>query len=160
MHVNLRKYDGYRKWAALTSIGSDFYHNNELQINIQSKGYPTRPSNDVSIVCMMAEKKFKEIVSSNFKILKSSSIKYLVNAVLQAFLFSGAFSSLNLHAIECSTLENHIFLLIKCIEAKYLEIRFHHASKAFSASIQIKKKPKAVNYLINYFYSVVCDIKY
>ena len=116
MHVNLRKYDGYRKWAALTSIGSDFYHNNELQINIKS----TRPSNDVSIVCMMAEK-FKEIVSSNFKILKSS-IKYLVNAVFQSFLFSDAFSSLNLHAIECSTLEINIFLLIKCIEAKYLEI--------------------------------------
>ena len=49
--------------GALTSIGSDFYHNNESQINIKSKGYPTGPSksNDVSIACMMAEKKFKEI---------------------------------------------------------------------------------------------------
>ena len=42
--------------GALTSIGSDFYHNNESQINIKSKGYPTGPSNDVSIACMMAEK--------------------------------------------------------------------------------------------------------
>ena len=47
--------------GALTSIGSDFYHNNESQINIKSKGYRTGPSNDVSIACMMAEKKFKEI---------------------------------------------------------------------------------------------------
>ena len=100
--------------GALTSIGSDFYHNNELLINIKSEGYLTRPSNDVSIIVfMMAEKKFKEIVSSNYKILKPSSIKYLVNAVLQSFLFSDIFSSLNLHAIECSPLENHIFLLIK-----------------------------------------------
>ena len=47
--------------GALTSIGSDFYHNNESQINIKSKGYPTGPSNDVSIACMMAELKFEEI---------------------------------------------------------------------------------------------------
>ena len=45
--------------GALTSIGSDFYHNNELLINIKSKGYLTRPSNDVSIVFVMAKKKFK-----------------------------------------------------------------------------------------------------
>ena len=31
--------------GALTSIGSDFYRNNELLINIKSKGYLTRPSN-------------------------------------------------------------------------------------------------------------------
>ena len=127
--------------------------------NIKSKGYLTRPSNDVSTVFMMAEKKFKEIVSSNYKILKPSSIKYLVNAVLQLFLFSDIFSSLNLHAIECNPVNNHIFLLIKCITAKYLEIMLQHASKLFSASIQIGKKPKAVNYLINYFYSVFSNIK-
>ena len=61
----------------------------------------------------------------------------LVNAVLRSFLFSDIFSSLNLHEIECSPLENHIFLLIQCIAAIYLEIRFHHASKLFLASIQI-----------------------
>ena len=109
---------------------------------------------------MMAEKKFKEIVSSNYKILKPSSIKYLVNAVLQSFLFSDIFSSLNLHAIECSPLENHIFLLIKCIAAEYLEIRFHFCLNSSQLAFNLEKKSKAVNYLINYFYSVVCNIKY
>ena len=62
---------------------------------------------------MMAEKKFKENVSSNYKILKPSSIKYLVNAVFQSFLFLDIFSSLNLLAIECNPLKNHIFLFYK-----------------------------------------------
>ena len=72
-------------------------------------------------------------------------LKYLVIAVLQSFLFSDIFSSLNLHAIGCSPLENHIFLLIKCMAAKYLEIRFQHASSSSQLAFKLERKPTTVN---------------
>ena len=88
---------------------------------------------------MMAEKEFKEVVSSTHNMFKPYSIMYLVNVITQEFVFSNIFSSLTLHAVECDPHQNNICLLIKCISAKYLEIRFHHASKLFSSNLQHNK---------------------
>ena len=66
-------------------------------------------------------KKFNEVVSSRYNLLKPCSIMYLVNAITQKFVLSNIFSSLTLHAVECDPLQNHNCLLESVLKSLTLK---------------------------------------
>lgn len=126
--------------AALTSTDNNANHN---FINLKSKGGLITPSQDVIDVCLSAENQFRLHVATDCTTVRLHPIIKLVHLVLNSFVHSNVFSSLTLHALECSPLHNHVCLLIKCIAAKYLQLRYFHAAKNYSSNVQHQKNTKS-----------------
>jgi hypothetical protein len=129
--------------SCVSALTTDDTNANHKLINLKSKGGLIVPSQDVIDICLSAENQFRQHVASDCSTFRTYDILKLVNLVLNSFVHSNVFSSLSLHVLECDPMQNHVCLLIKCISAKYLQIRYFHAAKIYTSNVQQEKNTKS-----------------
>jgi len=104
----------------------------------KNRGGLVTPSADVVSVCKLCERTFKAVLASNKNRPPSRTLlrQSLVNEVMAQLIMSDLFTSLNEHSMESDPLNDHRVRLIKLICNQYLTIRFYHAGKVFTHSLQ------------------------
>lgn len=97
---------------------------NSLQLK-KDKGGLHYPSNDVIIICEMAEK----IYASNKLFGAKNPLHHLTQKCLKECLNKNFFINISQHFKDFPLLDNHYSLLIKSICEKYLSVRMHYTVK-------------------------------
>ena len=111
-------------------------------IKLKTKGNLIYPSDDVIDICVMCEKKMREIMSCT-KSLGKAIFHKLVISVLESFKDKQIFTKFTDHMYDSEPLENHIHLLTKAVAEKYLHVRYNYAGKQLTAKLQSQVKVKS-----------------
>jgi len=96
------------------------------------------PSNDVVTVCKMCERCFRTVFQMHSeKPPAGNAVQMrLINQVLSYLIDSDVFLSLNQHSMETDPLHDHRVRLMKIICKQYFGVRFFHAGKVYTLSLQ------------------------
>lgn len=103
---------------------------NSFLLNIKNQGGLTKPSKDVVKLCKLSEIIFK-CHEKEIK-FKEDIISFLVIQASSKIEISSLFSSLNVHILDQSPLDNHLLQIITIILKTYFTIRLHHYNKTLS----------------------------
>ena len=104
----------------------------------KNRGGLLMPSADVVLVCKVCERAFITLFQShNGKPPAGKTVRLtLVNQVMSHFITSDVFASLSEHCMDTNPLSDHRVRLMKLICNQYFTVRFFHAGKAYTQSLQ------------------------
>lgn len=111
-------------------------------IKLKTKGKLINPSDDVIDICIICEKKLREMMSCTKSLVKTDFHK-LVTSVLAVYKDKEIFTNFGYHMYDTDPLDNHIHLLTKAIAEKYLNVRYHYVGKRLTAKLQTQVSVKS-----------------
>ena len=122
----------------------------DLFVTWKSNGGLKLPSDGLLKVCKETEKCVMRMLNVNGGGLPHSCglSNAIANTVLQVCVESRVFSMLDQHMFDSTTVNNHIFNLIKSCAESYVKIRMHHLSKLRNAEMHKKVIRKQFSKLV------------
>jgi len=103
---------------------------NNFLLNIKNQGRLIKPSTDVVKLCKLSETIFKS--HQNEIKCKKDIISYLTIKASSKIQISTLFSSLSVHILDQSPLDNHLLQIVTFIFKTYFTLRLHHHNKTLS----------------------------
>lgn len=115
------------------------YKNESLLIRLKSRGGLIFPSKDVTYICQVGERIFRQHIHEIF--IKKDILKYLINKIFVHTSSCFMKEDMNDHVIGQDFFDNHRIQLIKLVIEIYLKVRFHHeATLRSEKDVYIRQK--------------------
>jgi len=103
---------------------------NNFLLNIKNQGRLIKPSTDVVKLCKLSETIFKS--HQNEIKCKKDIISYLTIKASSKIQISTLFSSLSVHILDQSPLDNYLLQIVTLNFKTYFKLRLHHHNKTLS----------------------------
>jgi hypothetical protein len=116
----------------------DFDYSSAGLLFRKNRGGLLMPSADVILICKLCEKAFRTLFYEN-NCKPPSGVKpkmKLVSLVLSRLTKVNVFSCLFQHSLETDPLNDHRVRLMKMVCNQYFSVRFYHAGKVYTRTLQ------------------------